>query len=143
MAHRLLIIALIAAPAAAFGQVYRCDTPQGVVFSDERCGEQAEVVEFEEDSSGVTIDPPDEVSDYLAQKREEREEAREAYRDSLAAAPRPVVYPEPEEPYHYYDYGYRYPIFYPPLHPRPPIQRPPDRPRPPMRAPPSTLDPNR
>lgn len=141
MNHRLVITALLLVAPAANGQVYRCDTPQGVVFSDERCGEQAQVVEFEEDSSGVTIDPPEEVSDYLEQKREQREEAREQYRDSIASAPPPVLYPVPEQPYRYYDY--RYPVFYPPIHPRPPIQRPPDRPRPPMRAPPGTLDPNR
>lgn len=132
-------MALLLTPVTVLAQVYRCDTPQGVVFSDERCGEQAEVVEFDQDSSGVTIDPPEQVSDYLVRKREEREEAREAYRESLAASPPPVIYPAP---YPEYYPVYRRPIFGPPFHPHPPVR--PPRPEPPPRpAPPSTLDPDR
>jgi len=64
-------------PALAQAQIYRCDTPQGPVFSDERCGSEAQVVELREETTGLGGGPSEEVRAYLDQKREERADKRQ------------------------------------------------------------------
>lgn len=70
------IFCLLAAPALASAQIYRCDTPRGPVFSDERCGEEASLVTVTDESAGLGGGPPEEVREYLARKRQERAEQR-------------------------------------------------------------------
>ena len=57
---RLLLFALIllAAPLAVSAQIYRCETEEGVVFSDRECGPATEIVEIEDETSGISIEPP-------------------------------------------------------------------------------------
>ena len=74
---KVSILGLALAASFAEAQVYRCETPQGLVFSDLPCGEQAELITIEENSSGIAPGPDGETREYLAQKREERAEARE------------------------------------------------------------------
>jgi len=66
------VIMLTIAPAAS-GEVYKCDGPDGPVYSDRKCGPDATSIEFTETSgiSGVS----DEVKAELARKKAERAEA--------------------------------------------------------------------
>ena len=114
----LLTVLLLAAPAAQ-AEIYRCDTPQGPVFADKPCGEQAEVVTVDEGSSGISMGPPEEVRDYLDEQREERATEREERMQAQAARP---VAPVSVPAYEYESDGY--PVYWPnsgyPNRPRPP-----------------------
>jgi len=69
----IALIALAITPMAT-AQVYRCDGPDGPVFSDRKCGPDATNVELSESSglSGVS----DESKAELAKKKADREQAR-------------------------------------------------------------------
>lgn len=123
-------------PGAAGDDIYRCETPSGVVFTDLECGAEGEgeVVVLEPDTAGITPGPPEEVREYLAQKRAERAEALRKEWEWAARQPAPAPAPVIIEqrvgyPYWLGGYGYRPPR--PPLRPEPPIApplRPPARP---------------
>ena len=92
---KVLYFALALVASFTEAQIYRCETSQGPVFSDTLCGDQAELITIEDDSSGITPGPPDETREYLAQKREERAEARkEKTQAQVFRAQNPVVHPE-------------------------------------------------
>lgn len=74
-----VILALL--PLTAGAQVYKCETPQGVVFSDRECGDKAEVVEVKDTSGGVGVPLSDELLNDLQVKKAERAQRR--YIDSL------------------------------------------------------------
>ena len=138
MIRMALIIVLALAASAAQGDIYRCESAQGVVFSDLPCGDEPVLVEISDDSAGITPGPPEEVRDYLAQKREEREEDRaerqRAAREAASRTSPPVV--TVERPVYPAWWG---PSPYPPLRPRPPHNRP--RPQPPLMPLPEPLPP--
>lgn len=122
----LLVIPLVAGgPARA--EIYRCETPKGVVFSDRECGESAELVTLENDSAGIAIGPSDEVRERLAEQRAERAEERAARAERRANQPPPPPAPvviERRVGYPYW-WGNRPPVLRPPPErPRPPIQPP-------------------
>lgn len=134
-----IILALLLAAPAAGGEIFRCQTADGLVFSDRPCGDEAVVVTIEEQSAGITPGPPEEVREYLAQKRDEREEERaerrRAAREAAArGAPSPVI--TVEQPAYPAWWG---PSPYPPQRPRPPHNRP--RPQPPLLPLPEPLPP--
>lgn len=135
---KALIIALTLAAPAAQGEIYRCESEQGTVFSDRPCGDEAVVVAIEDESAGIAPGPPEEVRDYLAQKREERAreraEQRQAAREAASRQPPPVV--TVERPAYPAWWG---PSPYPPMRPRPPHNRP--RPQPPVMPLPEPLPP--
>ena len=68
------VLVVLAISPLATAQIYKCDGPDGPVYSDRECGPDAATVELAETSgvSGVS----DETKAELAQKRTEREEAR-------------------------------------------------------------------
>lgn len=115
----LLTVLLLAAPAVQ-AEIYRCDGPQGPVYADKPCSEQAEVVTVDEASSGISMGPSEEVRDYLASQREERASEREERQRMQAARPAaPVTVPVYESE--------GYPVYWPnagypnrPIRPRPP-----------------------
>ncbi len=115
---KVLLPALVLVSSFAEAQIYRCETPQGLVFSDMPCGEQAELVSIEEDSSGIAPGPQQETREYLAQKREERAEARKENAQLRATRPQtPVVVPEQQPVV--------YPAYWPAYrNPQRPIRRP-------------------
>ncbi|MEM1411112.1 MAG: hypothetical protein AAGH19_02055 [Pseudomonadota bacterium] len=130
----LFAIILFAAPLLADAEIYRCETPEGVVFSDRECGEAAERVELADDSAGVSMGPPEEVREYLAEQREvraqERQERIERRASQTPPTPAPIVV-EQRVGYPYW-WGARPPVLRPPPQ-RPPVQppmRPPDVVRP-------------
>ncbi len=121
----LLVLGLV--PCLAAAQIYRCETPQGLVFADAPCGETSEVVELEESTSGISGGPSEEVREYLALKRQERSDERQARREAAAAAAAAAPPPQPvviEQPVAYPGFWGRYP------RPRPPGNRPPRPERP-------------
>lgn len=77
MSRAILFILFV--PGLALGEVYRCDTPQGVVFSDMEC-QGAEVVEIADHSAGLGVSVPHDVRADLEVKRLERERRRYAAR---------------------------------------------------------------
>ncbi|MEE4174534.1 MAG: hypothetical protein V2I57_09825 [Xanthomonadales bacterium] len=117
-------------------EIYRCETEAGVVYTDRECAgdSEGEVVTLPPETAGITPGPPEEVREYLAQKREERQEALRKEREWAARqpppAPAPVVIERPVAyPYWWGGYTYRPPR--PPLRPEPPVSppvRPPLRP---------------
>ena len=84
-------------PLVVSAQIYRCDTPEGPVFSDEMCGTEARLVELEEDSQGLGGGPSEEVREYLDQKRQERAEERESARQVPPLQPAPATPSQPVE----------------------------------------------
>lgn len=68
------VLILLAISPLATAQIYKCDGPDGPVYSDRECGPNAASVELAETSgvSGVS----DETKAELAQKKAEREEVR-------------------------------------------------------------------
>ena len=48
-----MITSLCAFPVLSGAQIFRCDTPSGPVFSDERCGETARIVELKDETRGI------------------------------------------------------------------------------------------
>jgi len=75
------LIALAITPMAT-AQVYKCDGPDGPVYSDRECGPDATHVEISESSglSGVS----DETKAELAEKKADREQARNRNNDTAA-----------------------------------------------------------
>jgi len=69
----LIAVTMMAVSWAAWAEVYKCDGPDGPVYTDRKCGPDATSVEFTESSgiSGVS----DEVKAELARKKAEREKA--------------------------------------------------------------------
>lgn len=72
-----ILIALAATPDA-MAKIYRCDGPDGPVFTDRQCGPDAKNVELA-DTSGLT-GVSEEIKTELAAKKAQREKAREADR---------------------------------------------------------------
>ncbi len=73
----VILIALFASPAA-MAKIYRCDGPDGPVYTDRQCGADAKNVELA-DTSGLT-GVSEEVKTELAEKKAKREKLREADR---------------------------------------------------------------
>jgi hypothetical protein len=70
----LIAVASLLISPLAIAQIYKCDGPDGPVYSDQECGPDAASVELAETSgiSGVS----DETKTELAQKKADRAEAR-------------------------------------------------------------------
>jgi len=116
----LLYFALALVAPLTEAQIYRCETSQGPVFSDTLCGDQAELITIEDDSSGITPGPQDETLEYLALKREERAEARkEKAQARISRSQNPVVVPV-QQPVEYPAYWPTGRFWHRPIHrPRP------------------------
>jgi hypothetical protein len=67
------LITMSFAPMAA-AEIFRCDGPEGPIFSDEKCGSDSAIVNIEESAglTGVT----DQTKSDLAEKKLEREQDR-------------------------------------------------------------------
>jgi hypothetical protein len=87
------MIALLAPHDQVVAQIYRCETELGVVFSDTECGDDAELVELEDDSRGIMMGPPEDVRTELRATREQWAKDLAAQREALARAqpPPPVI----------------------------------------------------
>jgi hypothetical protein len=74
----LITVIMLSIAPAAVAQIYKCDGPDGPVYSDQKCGPEAAIVELLESSglSGVT----EQDKSNLAEKKLERDQAREQAR---------------------------------------------------------------
>ena len=74
----LMTLIILAISPLATAQIYKCDGPDGPIFTDRKCGPDAKSVEVSDSSglSGVT----DETKAELAARKAEREQAREENR---------------------------------------------------------------
>lgn len=88
------IILLCLVPAIAGAQVYKCETPSGVVFTDREC--DGEIVALADESAGLGGQVPDAVLADLERKRADRSRRRFAGRlydwrdDEVAAIDRQI-----------------------------------------------------
>jgi len=135
----LIVTALMLVPGFAQADIYRCDTPNGVVFSDRECGDSSEVVTLADETAGISVGPSEEVRERLAEQKAERAQAREERAERLAnqpvQVPTPVVIERQGYPTYPGFWGNRPPALRPPppLRPLPPVAppvRPPDVVRP-------------
>ena len=73
----ITLTTLVITPAAA-AEIYRCDGPDGPIYSDKKCGSGAANVEVRESSGLSGVTEQDKID--LAEKRLEREQEREQAR---------------------------------------------------------------
>lgn len=81
--YKVTMVALISmsfAPMAA-AEIFKCDGPQGPIYSDEKCGSDSAIVNIEE-SAGLT-GVSDKTKSDLAEKKLEREQERTNDRASV------------------------------------------------------------
>lgn len=72
----LTLIFMALAPCLAAAKVYKCEGPDGLEFSDKECGDNAAIVELEEDSGGLGGAVSNQTKVELQEKRLGREEDR-------------------------------------------------------------------
>jgi len=79
--YRIFITTLIvlANASLAMAQIYKCDGPNGPIYSDRECAPSAATVELSE-SSGLAGVSDEEISE-LAEKKSDREKARNRNND--------------------------------------------------------------
>ena len=70
----LVTLILLANASVAMAQIYKCDGPEGPVYSDKECEPNAATVELSE-SAGLTGISDEEISE-LAEKKSDRDQAR-------------------------------------------------------------------
>ena len=70
----LVTLILLANASVAMAQIYKCDGPEGPVYSDKECEPNAATVELSE-SAGLTGISDEELSE-LAEKKSDRDQAR-------------------------------------------------------------------
>ena len=70
------LAALVIAPATV-AQIYKCDGPDGPIYSDRKCGSEATNVELQESSglSGVTEQDKTDLAEKKLEREQEREQA--------------------------------------------------------------------
>ena len=74
----LVTLAALAITPAAVAQIYKCDGPDGPIYSDRKCGLDAANVELKESSGLSGVNEQDKAD--LAEKKLEREQEREQAR---------------------------------------------------------------
>lgn len=72
----LVTLSLCALPMLCHAQIYRCETPSGPVFSDERCSETAQVVELKDETRGIGGGSTEGVRPGLSDQGSKRENAQ-------------------------------------------------------------------
>ena len=119
----LIPLTLMTLSSAALAEVYKCDGPDGPVYTDRKCGPDATSVEFTESSgiSGVS----DEVKAELARKKAERE----------AVETEPELNPNANPVYQFNTINTEPAGYWLPGSFWRPGNRPPQRPKPPQRPP--------
>jgi hypothetical protein len=73
----ITLIILVITPAAV-AEIYKCDGPDGPIYSDKKCGSDAANVELLESSGLSGVTEQDKAN--LAEKKQEREQEREQAR---------------------------------------------------------------
>ena len=94
------LTALVIAPATV-AQIYKCDGPDGPVYSDRKCGSDAANVELQESSglSGVTEQDKADLAERKLEREQEREQARGQDQQGSAVNNQNNVYTEDDPGY--------------------------------------------
>ena len=73
----ITLVTLVITPAAV-AEIYKCDGPDGPIYSDKKCGSDAANVELLESSglSGVTEQDKTDLAEKKLEREQEREQAR-------------------------------------------------------------------
>ena len=71
----LITLVTLAITPAAVAEIYKCDGPDGPIYSDKKCGSDAANVELLESSGLSGVSEQDKIN--LAEKKQEREQERE------------------------------------------------------------------
>ncbi len=73
----MILITLVITPAAV-AEIYKCEGPDGPIYSDKKCGSDATNVELTESSglSGVTEQDKTDLAEKKLEREQEREQAR-------------------------------------------------------------------
>ena len=69
----ITLITLVITPAAV-AEVYKCDGPDGPIYSDKKCGSDATNVELTESSGMTGMSEQEKIN--VAEKKQEREQAK-------------------------------------------------------------------
>ena len=74
----LVTLAALAITPVTVAQIYKCDGPDGPIYSDRKCGSEATNVELQESSglSGVTKQNKTDLAEKKLERKQERERAR-------------------------------------------------------------------
>ena len=107
--HRASLITLVSLAALAItpatvAEIYRCDGPDGPIYSDRKCGSDAANVELQESSGLSGVSEQDKAD--LAEKKLEREQARSQNQQGSVVNSQNNVYPT-EDPGYWARDGYR------------------------------------
>ena len=100
----LVALAALAITPAAVAQIYKCDGPDGPIYSDRKCGSDAANVELQESSGLSGVSEQDKAD--LAEKKLEREQARSQNQQGSVVNSQNNVYPT-EDPGYWARDGYR------------------------------------
>ena len=100
----LVALAALAITPAAVAQIYKCDGPDGPIYSDRKCGSDAANVELQESSGLSGVSEQDKAD--LAEKKLEREQARSQNQQGSVVNSKNNVYPT-EDPGYWARDGYR------------------------------------
>jgi len=74
----IILVTLVITPAVA-AEIYKCDGPDGPIYSDKKCGSDAANVELLESSGLSGVSEQDKIN--LAEKKQERELEQEQARN--------------------------------------------------------------
>ena len=107
--HRASLITLVTLAALAttpvtVAEIYKCDGPDGPIYSDRKCGSDAANVELQESSGLSGVSEQDKAD--LAEKKLEREQARSQNQQGSVVNSQNNVYPT-EDPGYWARDGYR------------------------------------
>ena len=100
--HRASLITLVSLAALAItpatvAEIYRCDGPDGPIYSDRKCGSDAANVELQESSGLSGVSEQDKAD--LAEKKLEREQARSQNQQGSVVNSQNNVYPTEDPGY--------------------------------------------
>lgn len=73
MRNGMLCLILMAFVPTSIAQIYKCETPDGPVFSDLECSSEAQLIELE-DSSGLGVAVSQAERDAIVSNREQRDQ---------------------------------------------------------------------
>ena len=100
----LVTLAALAITPATVAEIYKCDGPDGPIYSDRKCGSDAANVELQESSGLSGVSEQDKAD--LAEKKLEREQARSQNQQGSVVNSQNNVYPT-EDPGYWARDGYR------------------------------------
>jgi len=97
----LVTLATLVITPAITAQIYKCDGPDGPVYSDRKCGSDAANVELQESSglSGVTEQDKADLAERKLEREQEREQARGQDQQGSAVNNQNNVYTEDDPGY--------------------------------------------